>query len=77
MRCAGVLSDSAGLDDPETATVLRMADGMLTDGPYAESTEQLGAFFHIDVADLDAALDLARQMPVATDVRVEIRPTFD
>lgn len=68
--------DSAGLDDPGTATVVRVADGLVTDGPFAEATEQLGAFFHVECSDLDEALDLARKMPVATDVRVEIRPTF-
>lgn len=76
LRDRNAYVDSAGLDDPGTATVVRVADGLVTDGPFAEATEQLGAFFHVECSDLDEALDLARKMPVATDVRVEIRPTF-
>jgi hypothetical protein len=77
LRDRGAYVDSAGLEDPAAATVLRVADGLVTDGPYAEATEQLGAFFHVECADLDEALGLARKLPVATDVRVEIRPTFE
>lgn len=76
LRDRGVYVDSAGLEDPSTATVVRVDGGLVTDGPYAEATEQLGAFFHIECADLDEALELAKKMPVATDVRVEIRPVF-
>lgn len=76
LRDRGVYVDSAGLEDPSTATVVRIDGGLVTDGPYAEATEQLGAFFHVECADLDEALELAKKMPVATDVRVEIRPVF-
>jgi hypothetical protein len=76
LRDRGRYVDSAGLDDPATATVVRPGDGMVTDGPYAEATEHLGAFFHVECGDLDEALTLAKEVPVATGVRVEIRPTF-
>lgn len=76
LRDRGAYVDSAGLDGPDSATVVRPGDGLVVDGPYAETTEHLGAFFHVECADLDEALKLARQVPVATDVRVEIRPTF-
>jgi hypothetical protein len=76
LRDRGAYVDGAGLEDATTATVVRVGGGLVTDGPYAEATEQLGAFFHVECTDLDAALELARKMPVATDVRVEIRPTF-
>jgi hypothetical protein len=77
LRDRGAYVDGAGLEDPGTATIVRVDGGLVTDGPYAEATEQLGAFFHVECADLDEALALARKMPVATDVRVEIRPTFE
>lgn len=76
LRTAGVLVDAAGLDDADTATTVRPADGVITDGPYAEATEALGAFFHVDCADLDVALSYAHDVPVATGVTVEVRPTF-
>jgi hypothetical protein len=77
LRDRGAYVDGGGLEDPGSATVLRVDGGLVTDGPFAEATEQLGAFFHVECADLDEALELARRMPVATDVRVEIRPTFE
>lgn len=64
------------LDDPTTATTVRVDGGepTLTDGPYAETAEVLGGVLVIDVADLDEALDVARQCPAARLGPLEVRP---
>jgi hypothetical protein len=64
------------LEDPSTATTVRVVDGepALTDGPYAETAEQLGGILIIDVADLDEALDIAKQCPAARLGPLEVRP---
>ena len=66
----------AGLRGTRSATTLRTANGTtsLHDGPFAETKEQLGGFYLIDVADLDAAIAIARKLPLAADGAVEIRP---
>lgn len=66
----------AGLKGTRTATTLREAGGGRTvhDGPFAESREQLGGFYLIDVPDLDAAIAIARKLPLAPGGSVEIRP---
>ena len=64
-----------GLDRPATARTLRPGHGPdrpVTEGPYAETAEQLGGFFVVDVEDLDAALDLARLLP--EEWTIEVRP---
>jgi hypothetical protein len=68
-----------GLEMPTTATVVQVKDGeaLLTDGPFAESKEQLGGFWVIKAADLDAALDWAKQASVACRAPVEVRPFQD
>jgi hypothetical protein len=67
-----------GLQPVESATVVRRSgDGMtITDGPYLETKEHLGGFWIINVADLDAALDWAKQATVACRAPIEVRP-FD
>lgn len=59
-----------------TATTVRVRDGktLTTDGPYAETKEQLGGFYLLDCADLDEAIALAAQIPGATHGSIEIRP---
>ena len=68
----------AGLKATSTATTVRNAGGERTlhDGPFAESKEQLGGFYLIDAPDLDAAIAIARQMPLADGGSIEIRPTM-
>jgi len=70
---------AGGLHEPSTATVVKAVDGdiVMTDGPYAEAKEQLGGFWIIEAADLDAALDWARQAAVACREAVEVRPFQD
>lgn len=66
-----------GLHAPSTATVVRIGDDhsvITTDGPYAETKEQLGGFWIIQAADLDAALELAAKGARACRLPVEVRP---
>jgi hypothetical protein len=73
---AGAWVFGAGLQPQSTATVLRPSgtEVSMTDGPYAESKEQMGGFWVIDVADFDTALDWARQAAAACEGPVELRP---
>lgn len=75
----GLLRGGAGLKTANTATTVRRTAGRygLHDGPFAESKEQLGGFYLIEVPDLDAALALARKLPMLGDGSVEVRPVID
>ncbi|HLZ05469.1 MAG TPA: YciI family protein [Bradyrhizobium sp.] len=66
----------AGLKSTAVATTVRTAANRKTvhDGPFAEAREQLGGFYLIDVADLDEAIEIAKQIPVLQDGAIEIRP---
>ncbi|HKZ14013.1 MAG TPA: YciI family protein [Solirubrobacterales bacterium] len=67
----------AGLQLPETATTVRVADGqtLTTDGPFVETKEALGGFFFLEADDLDAAIEIAARVPAARlGGAVEIRP---
>lgn len=66
----------AGLQGSATATTLRETGGGRTihDGPFAEAREQLGGFYLIDVPDLDAALEIARKVPLNEGGAIEVRP---
>ena len=63
VQAAGAWVFGGGLHPPTSATVVRSTDGdvSMTDGPYAESKEQMGGFWVIEAADLDAALEWARK----------------
>lgn len=73
---AGVMVGGAGLEPPDAATSLRLRDGKrhVQDGPYADTHEQLGGFYMIDVPDLDAALEWAARCPASSTGTVEVRP---
>jgi hypothetical protein len=73
---AGVMTGGAGLMPPETGTILRMRGDKreVQDGPFPDGKEQLGGFYLIDVANLDAALEWAARVPVSEQSSVEIRP---
>jgi hypothetical protein len=79
LRHAGVMAGGKGLQPSETATTLRLRDGERTvqDGPYADTKEQLGGFFLLDVPDLDTALDWAARCPASWDGAVEVRPVME
>lgn len=74
---AGVLRGGEALEHPLTATTVTVARGRteIHDGPYADTREQLGGLFVIEVDDLDQALAWAALCPAATTGRVEVRPT--
>ena len=73
---AGAWVFGGGLHPASTATVVRSSGGdvSMTDGPYAESKEQMGGFWVIEAADLDAALEWARKAAAACEGPVEVRP---
>jgi hypothetical protein len=73
LQSAGAWVFAGGLLPPETATVVR-ADGGMTDGPFAETKEQLGGFWVIRAADLDEALAWAAKCAQACMNPVEVRP---
>ena len=72
---AGAWVFGAGLQPASTSTVLRPgATVSMTDGPYAETKEQMGGFWVIEAENLDAALDWARKAAAACEGPVELRP---
>jgi hypothetical protein len=76
LRAAGAWVFTAGLLPPSTATVVRVngTEELVTDGPFAEGKEHLGGFTVIAAADLDVALDWARQLAEITTLPIEVRP---
>jgi hypothetical protein len=78
-RAAGVFVDGDGLQPVATATTVRVRDGerLLTDGPYAETKEQLGGYYLLDCKDLDEALNWAAQIPEAKTGAIEVRPIMN
>jgi len=80
LQASGSFVFGGGLYPPSTATVVRIGDDtsvITTDGPYAETKEQLGGFWVIQAADLDAALELAAKGARACRLPVEVRPFQD
>jgi len=75
---AGAMKGSNRLQPAATATTVRIVDGktQVLDGPYADSKEQLGGYFLIDVPDLDAALSWAARCPGASHGAIEVRPIW-
>jgi hypothetical protein len=73
---AGVLVGGAGLEPPTTATTVRFRNGQrqIQDGPFADTKEQLGGFFLIDVPTLDKAIEWASRAPCTATGCIEIRP---
>ena len=76
MALAGVMKGGASLQPTMTATTVRVRDGKTakTDGPFAETKEQLGGYYVIDVPNLDEALKWAAKCPGAKGGSVEVRP---
>jgi hypothetical protein len=74
------VSPGVQLDDPETATTVRVEDGktLTTDGPFAELKEAIGGFLFFEADDLDAAIELAARIPAARfGGAVEVRPVVE
>ena len=78
MKTAGVLLSNNGLSPIANATTVRIREGktLITDGPFAETHEQLGGFFLLECKDLDEALRWAEKIPHATYGSVEVRPLW-
>lgn len=78
MGQAGIIVKGDGLQGPTLATTVRIADGkrVVQDGPFADSKEQLGGYFVIEVPDLDTALNWAAKAPSALTASVEVRPVL-
>jgi len=76
MAAAGAMKGGASLQPVATATTIRVRDGKTktTDGPFAETKEQLGGYYVIDVPNLDAALKWAAKCPAAKTGSIEVRP---
>lgn len=75
---AGVMKTSEGLQPTSTATTVRVRDGktLTTDGPFAETKEQLGGVWVFECKDLDEAIRWAAKIPQAENGSVEIRPLW-
>ena len=73
-RCAG----GAQLQPVQTATTVRVEDAktLTTDGPFAETREQLGGYYLVEAKDLDAALGIAARIPGARTGSIEVRPIW-
>ena len=78
LKQAGVLLGSNRLRPTASATTVRLADGktQVLNGPYAETKEQLGGYYLIDVADLDVAISWAARCPGASYGTMEVRPVW-
>ena len=75
---AGVMRGGNALQPAFTATTVRLRDGRreVQDGPFADTKEQLGGYYIIEVDDLDQALSWAAKNPAASRCAVEVRPIF-
>jgi hypothetical protein len=78
LKSAGVLAGADRLQPTASATTVRVANGKtaVLNGPYAETREQLGGYYLIDVPDLDVALSWAARCPGASHGTVEVRPIW-
>jgi len=79
LKSKGQLLATSPLQPVATATSVRVRDGkpIVTDGPFAETREQLGGYFLIDARDLDVAISIAGRIPGARAGTVEIRPLIE
>lgn len=76
LKASGKMLGGDALEPTSTATTVRSRDGetVLTDGPFAETKEQLGGFYAIEADDLDEACAWAAKIPAARTGSVEVRP---
>lgn len=79
MSEAGVLVDSAPLQDPSTARTLRLRNGepMVTDGPFMEIKEVIGGYYVLNCADFDEVLQWVATIPAARYGAIEVRPVLE
>ena len=76
LRDRGLLLAAEALQPVETATTVRMRNGKMsiTDGPFAETKEQLAGFYLIEARDLNDAIQIASKIPPAREGSIEVRP---
>jgi hypothetical protein len=79
LKSKGQLLATSPLQPVATATCVQVRDGkrLVTDGPFAETREQLGGYFLVEAEDLDAAIAIAGQIPGARKGTIEIRPVLE
>lgn len=79
LESSGAQLDSQRLRPTEAATTIRVRNGELlaTDGPFAETKEQFGGFYLIEVDNIDQAIAWARKIPTAEYGSIEVRPVWD
>lgn len=79
IRSEGIMRGGEALQSSATATTVRVRDGevLLSDGPFAETHEQLGGFYMIECDSLDQAIGAARRIPGARHGSVEVRPILE
>lgn len=79
LNASGHYVDASPLHPVATATSVRVRDGkrLITDGPFAETREQLGGYYVIEARDLDEAIGIAERIPPAQFGTVEIRPVLE
>lgn len=78
MATEGVAAGGTALQPPALATTVRIRDKQIVqDGPYADTKEQLGGLFIIDVPDIDHAIQWAAKCPAATKGVLEVRPVLE
>jgi len=79
LNSSGQFLDASPLHPISTATSVRVREGkrLVTDGPFAETREQLGGYYLIDATDLDEAIRIAERIPPARFGTVEIRPVME
>ncbi len=79
MGTRGVLRGGERLRPTSDATTVRVRDGetLTSDGPFAETKEQVGGYFVVDCKDLDEAIEVASKLPGAHDGSIEVRPIWE
>lgn len=79
IKASGHYVTGSQLHDASSATSVRIRDGkqLATDGPFAETREQLGGYYLVEAANLDEAIGLAARIPSAKFGTVEVRPLFE
>src|SRR5215213_85677 len=79
MGARGVLQGGERLRPTTDATTVRVSNGevLVSDGPFAETKEQMGGFYLVDCKDLDEAIEIASKIPAAAHGLIEVRPIWD
>ncbi len=79
MASRGVLQGGERLQPTSDATTVRSRDGevLTTDGPFAETKEQIGGYYMVDCKDLDEAIEVAAKIPAARLGSIEVRPIWE